>query len=213
MLDLAVAVWILGKNTHSASPGFGNGFISFAALIGGQCAQYLCRATVSDRASPKLSAEPANRPPAASSPERPWPPQGSGDGAPDPLKALRFHPLSLSKMPPGLTLAVQVHLGLETDSLALSQAALRLGSGGVGCGDGAVVFASCGQALHIKQLPLAELPLTHAPPLANSTLWRPPGTSTPSSGLAGQPFCMVFPDLPPRSALHCSPPSSSGLQL
>ena len=45
MLDLAVAVWILGKNTHSASPGFGNGFISFAALIGGQCAQYLCRAT------------------------------------------------------------------------------------------------------------------------------------------------------------------------
>lgn len=35
---MAVAVWILGKNTHPASPGFG--FISFAALIGGQCAQY-----------------------------------------------------------------------------------------------------------------------------------------------------------------------------
>lgn len=40
MLDLAVAVWILGKNTHPASPGFGYSFIYFATLIGGQCAQY-----------------------------------------------------------------------------------------------------------------------------------------------------------------------------
>lgn len=62
---------------------------------GAVCPVPCCRATVPDRASPKLSAEPANRPPAASSPERPWPPQGPGDGAPDSLKVSPQIPSSL----------------------------------------------------------------------------------------------------------------------
>lgn len=52
---------------------------------GAVCPVPSCRATVPEWASPKLSAELANRPPAASSPERSWPPQGPRDGAPDPL--------------------------------------------------------------------------------------------------------------------------------
>jgi len=96
MLDLAVAVWILREKHPPCQPRF---WLQLHLLCnsdwGAVCPVLCCRASVPDRASPKLSAEPASRSPTASSPERPWPPQGPGDGAPDPLNVSPQIPPSL----------------------------------------------------------------------------------------------------------------------
>ena len=166
MLDLAVAVWILREKHPPCQPRF---WLQLHLLCnsdwGAVCPVLCCRASVPDRASPKLSAEPASRSPTASSPERPWPPQGPGDGAPDPLNVSPQIPPSLPE--PDATWA---HPSCPSRPLAGAWLSGPLPGGPWRGGDGAVNSASSGQVLHTKQLSLAELPLTQAPPLANSTL-------------------------------------------